>query len=251
MRHVRLPVLAFGFVFAAAVPARADDAADARVLVEKAVKAQGGQEKLEKFTATTTKFKGKFHGMGQAIDMTGEVITQGSDKVKVDVEVEAGGQKFRVVNVVAGDKGWTKLGDDVKELDKDELAEGRAQAYAGWVATLAPLTDKAFTLATVGEIKVDDKPALGVKVTRKGRRDVDLYFDKETGLLVKSETRVKDEGSGQEVSEETVMSDYKEVQGTKHAMKFVVKRDGKLFMDGEATEVELAEKLDASVFAKP
>src|SRR5437870_6374114 len=45
MSHLRRAVLAFGFVVAAGVPARADDAADAKALVEKAVKAHGGQEK--------------------------------------------------------------------------------------------------------------------------------------------------------------------------------------------------------------
>ena len=90
-----------------------------------------------------------------------------------------------------------------------------------------------------------------MKVTRKGRRDIDLYFDKESGLLVKTETRVKDEGSGQEVSEETFVTDYKEVQGVKQATRFTINRDGKPFMEGEATDIGLAEKLDASVFAKP
>src|SRR5207248_11447730 len=102
------------------------------------------------------------------------------------------------------------------------------QGYAGWVATLLPLKDKAFTLTTIGEVEVEKRPALGVKVSSKGHRDVDLYFDKESGLLVKTETRLKDEG-GQEVMAETFLRDYKDVEGTKHAMKFAVHRDGKLY----------------------
>ena len=89
------------------------------------------------------------------------------------------------------------------------------------------------------------------KVSSKGHRDVDLYFDKATSVLVKTETRVKDDGSGQEVTEENFPSEYKDVQGVKHAMKFVVKRDGKLFLEGEATDCTLSEKLAADVFAKP
>src|SRR5262249_23048421 len=108
-----------------------------------------------------------------------------------------------------------------------------------------------FKLSTIGESKIEKRTALGVKVTRKDHRDIDLYFDKETGLLLKSETRVKDDGSGQEVAQESFYDDYKEVQGTKQAMKFTGKRDGKVFVEAEATEIELAEKLDASVFAKP
>ena len=106
-------------------------------------------------------------------------------------------------------------------------------------------------IAAVDRFGVEKRAALGVKVSSKGHRDVDLYFDKETGLLVKTETRVKMDGSDVEVQEESFASEYKEVQGTKQAMKFTVKRDGKLFVEGEATELTLSEKLDASTFAKP
>ncbi len=251
MTQFRHAFLAFGFVLAVTLPARADDAADARAIVEKAVKAHGGQETLDKLPATTVKFKGTFHGQGEGIPMTGEVTTLGPDKQRVEIEVEAGGQKVTILIVLAGDKAWTKLGKDLKELDKDEVAEMKEAAYAGWVATLAPLKDKQFKLATVGETKIGDRPALGVKVSSKGHRDVDLYFDKETNLLVKTESRVKDEGNGQEVTQEQFTSDHKEVQGIKQSRKYTVKRNGKLFMEGESTEVTLAEKLDDSTFAKP
>ncbi|MDB5309285.1 MAG: hypothetical protein JWO38_3487 [Gemmataceae bacterium] len=250
MSHGRYSLLAFGLVLAAPFTARADDAADARALVDKAVKAHGGAD-LAKFSAYTVRMKGTVQAMGQAVAFTGVVASHGPDRQKVDIEAEAGGQKFRFVNVLNGDKGWNRIGDETKAMDKDELAEAKEQAHAGWVATLVPLKDKAFTLATVGEIKVDGRAALSVKVSSKGRRDVDLYFDKVTGLLVKTETRVKDEGSGQEVTEETYPGEYKEVQGTKQAMKLTVKRDGKAYVEGEVTGYDLAEKLDADVFAKP
>ena len=251
MRPTRRAVLALGFVFAVAVPARADDAADARKLIEKAVKAHGGQAALDKFPGTTAKLKGTFYGQGDGLAVTGTVTAAGPDQQRIDLEIEAGGQTIPVVIVVAGDKGWTKLVKDLKQFDKDELAEAKEQAYAGWVSTLAPLKGKQFTFATTGEIKVENRPALGVKVSSKGHRDVDLYFDKETGLLVKTETIVKDDTTGQEVTEESFPGEYKEVQGTKQAMKFLTKRDGKKFLEGEITSIELFEKPDASLFAKP
>jgi len=251
MRHGRHAVLAFAVVLSAAVTARADDA-DAKAIVDKALRAHGGADTLAKFPANTSKFKGTVHTMGQAFPFTGEVATQGADRVKVDFEAEAGGMKFRFVSVVSGDKGWIKAPNaQTKEMDKDELAEAKEQAHAGWVESLVPLTGKGLTLAKIGEVEVDKRPALGVKVSGKGRRDVDLYFDKETGLLVKAESRVKDEGSGQEVTQETLYGDYKDVQGVKYAMKITVKRDGKPYVEGEVTDVEVAEKLDDGVFAKP
>jgi outer membrane lipoprotein-sorting protein len=250
VKHIRGGLLAFGLILAAPVAARADDSADARAIVDKAIKAQGG-DKLAKIKGVTTKMKGTVHVMGLDIPFTGEVVAHGPDQLKLDLEAEAGGQKFRIVNVINGDKGWTRMGETTTELDKDKLAEAREGTHKGWVATLVPLKDKKFTLATIGEVMVEKRPALGVKVSYKGRRDIDLYFDKETHLLVKVETQVLDEGSGKELLEETFYTDYKDVQGTKQAMKFSIKRDGKAFLEAEASDHELAEKIEASVFDKP
>lgn len=250
MQHVRCAVLTFGVVLAATPGVRADDAA-ARAVVDKAIKAHGGADTLAKFPASTAKFKGTFHGMGQGIPFTGETASHKGDRHRFEVTVEAGGQKFQLGHVFAADKGWVKANGETKEMDKDELTEAREEAHAAWVATLAPLKDKAFGLSLIGEVQVEGKPAVGVKVSHKDRRDVNLYFDKGTGLLVKTESRVKDESSGQEVTDEGFLSDYKDVQGTKQAMKLVVKRDGKLYVEGEVSELTLAESLDASVFAKP
>src|SRR5688572_13987300 len=112
MARFRHAVLTLGFVLAVAAPARADDEADARKIIEKAVKAHGGQDKLDKLPASTVKFKGTFHGTGEAIAVTGEISTQGNDKQRVEMEIDAGGMKIPIAIVVAGDKGWTKLGKD-------------------------------------------------------------------------------------------------------------------------------------------
>jgi hypothetical protein len=250
MRHGKYAFLVAGLVLAATGQARADDDTAVRALVDKAVQAQGGQDKLAKLPAVMAKLKGTFHGLGVAAAFTGEFAAQGPDRSKFDIEGEAGGQKFRLVHVLHGDKGWVKFDDDTEELDKEDLAAAREEAYGEWVATLVPLKDKAFRLAPLGEITIDKRPALGVTVSSKGHRDVNLYFDKATGLLVKTEARVKDDG-GQEMTEETFLDEYKEVQGTKQATKLTVKRDGKLYLECEVTEYQLAEKLDDSVFAKP
>jgi hypothetical protein len=252
MTRTRLAVLTFGLALAATTAARGDDAAEARALLDKAVKAHGGVENVAKYKGSATAFKGTFHGMGLKIPMSGTVTTFGPDRVKADIEVEAGGQTFRVVNVLGGDKGWLKIGNDTKDMGKAELTVAREQQHTGWVATLAPLvTPKGYTLSPAGELLVDDRPTLGVKVAAKGRRDVTLYFDKTTWLLARHDSTVTDEGSGREVAQEVTMTDYRAVQGTKQAWKFVIRRDAKLFMEGEVTGVTLTETLDASQFGRP
>jgi outer membrane lipoprotein-sorting protein len=243
-------VAAFGLVLATTDVGRADDAA-ARATVDKAVQALGGEAKLAKFKAATGKLKGTFHGLGAPLAFTGETAYQGPDQERFALEATVDGEKLVFISVLNRDKGWTKLNDDVDEMGKDELADAQEEAYANWVTTLLPLKDKEFKLTSLGESKVESRSVLGVKVSRKGRRDVKLHFDKETGLPVKVEARVKDDDTGMEVTEETLLSDYKEIEGTKHPMKFTVRRDGKVYLEAELSDYKPVEKLDDNVFAKP
>src|SRR5262249_10333111 len=154
---------------------------------------------------------------------------QGPDQQKLVIEAEVDGQKFRLVHVLNRDKCWNQLNDDTEELGAEELAEAKEEAYGEWVATLVPLKDKAFSLAPWGEVQGDGRAGEGVKAARKGHGGVNLYYDKETGLLVKTEARVKAD-DGKEVTEETFLSVYQEVQGTKQGMKLPVQRDGKPYL---------------------
>src|SRR5262249_31340150 len=80
------------------------------------------------------------------------------------------------------------------------------------VTTLVPLLeDPGFTLTALGEAKVEGRAALGVKVAFKGRPDLSLYFDQESGLLVKYDYRLQGAGGpkGDGALEETVLRDYR------------------------------------------
>src|SRR5262249_24189574 len=158
----------------------ADDKAAVRALVSQAIKAHGGEAVLAKFAAATMKMKGTVHVQGMAIEFTGELSAQGMDQQKAVIDFEIGGQKFTIKNGLNRDKGWVKLNDTVVEMDKEELANTREEAYAGWLQSLLPLKDEAFALAPLGEVMVDERPAVGIRVSHKDHKDVNLYFDKKT-----------------------------------------------------------------------
>jgi hypothetical protein len=124
-------------------------------------------------------------------------------------------------------------------------------AHVMGVSEFGGLKDKKLKAALIGEAKVNDKPAIGVKISKEGQKDVDFYFDKKTGLVAKIERRARDVQSGQEVTEERFITEYQDSGGRKVAKKLVVHRDGKKFLEAEVTEVKLLEKLDDSEFAQP
>src|SRR5262249_39850304 len=138
------------------------------------------------------------------------------------------------------------------EMAADEVAEEREQMYADWVAALVPLSDKSYSLSALGEVKVEGKPAVGVRVSKKGQRDVNLYLDKGSGLVVKYEHVLKDvKAGGKEFNQECFFSDYKDFAGTKMPTRFVIKRDGALYIEGVCSDIRPEPKPDPSVFEKP
>ena len=72
--------------------------------------------------------------------------------------------------------------DDLARQPLRLLSGGQQQRI--YLSQVLPLTDKTYPLTGAGEAKVNDRPAVGVKVTARGHRDVTLYFDKESGLLL-------------------------------------------------------------------
>jgi hypothetical protein len=251
MSRVRWQLFSFILALFLIYPLRGDDSGAAKEIVEKAIKAVGPEEKIAKLKAVTFKLKGKIHTMGMEIPFTGEVISQGADQSKATIDIEVNGQKITVTEALNHDKGWNKIGDMLMDKTEDQVKEAQESGHESWIATLIPLRDKAYTLSSLGDVKVDDRPALGIRVSGKGHRDVNLYFDKENGLLLKSEMRVKDEESGQEVNQESYFSDYKEVNGLKEPMKIVIKKDGKAFLEADVEETRRQDKIEDSAFAKP
>lgn len=245
MRQFLFPLAA---VFAFIPAARADDAADAKAIIEKAIKARGG-----KFTAMTWKDEGKFTAMGFTLPYTADWAFQAPNKYRFDFTGTLGDAKINLLVVVDGAKAWGKEGNRVEEITGEKLEYTLNEAYLYWVTSLTPLvSEKGFTLATAKGKDVNGKPTNAVKVTRDKRPPVTLYFDKDSGLLVKYETMIKDEfQKWKEVLDEAFMSEYKDVNGMKCFTKLKIVRDGKTVIESTLSEQKPGEKLDAKLFAKP
>jgi hypothetical protein len=231
------------------VGARAED--DAKAVIAKAIKAHGGEEAQTKFQAAQTKAKGKIELFG-GLEFTQESAFMLPDRFKESVSMEVMGQQIQVVSVLKGTElSIVANGQEVPidEKMKDALKES---VYAMKVARLVPLVkEKGFELSSLGEVKVGDKPAVGVLVKSKGRKDISLFFDKETGLLKKWEHRTVDPQSGNEITEERIVTEYTKTDGVPTAKKVTVNHDGNKFMELEILETKRLEKLEDSEFAKP
>ncbi len=238
--------LATALLFAGFGPAQADDN-DAKSIVDKAIKALGGEEKLGKVNAFSWKGKGTITFNGNENDFTSEMTFKGLDQYRR----EFGNDQFNGVVVLDGTKGWRKFGDNSTELEGDALANEKRTVYLNVLPiTLVALKGKGFKYEAGGEEKVGDKPAVVLKVTGPDGKDFTLSFDKESGLPVKQVAKVIG-FQGQEYTSETTYADYKDFDGIKKATKVVVKRDGEPFQSWEVTEFKVLDKVDDAKFAEP
>jgi hypothetical protein len=246
----------FGAMLAAVVvcgtagTARADDQ-DVKAVLDKAIKALGGEDKLGKVEAFTWKAKGKITFGDNENDITSSATFKGLDHSRSEFEGVFNGNAVKGVTVLAGDKGWRKFGDNANEMDADAVANQKRTVYLMRVpVTIVPLKGKDFKVEAAGEEKVGDKPAVVLKVTGPDGKDFKIYFDKESGLPVRMVATVVG-FQGAEYSQDTTFGDYKDFGGIKKATKIETKRDGQKFQDYEITEFKVVDKVDPETFTEP
>src|SRR5579872_531804 len=224
---------------------RADDAADAKAIVDKAVKAMGGEEALAKARMVSWKSKTTISFNGNDNVGATAVVLDGVDHYRQDVTGSFNGNDFHLTVAVSGDKGVRKFGGNSAPLEGDALAEQKRTAYLTAIPVMIlPLRDKAFKLAPIAEVKVGDKPAAGLNVTAPDKKEFKIYFDKESGLPVRMIGTVRGFGNQGEFMQTMDFSEYKDTGGIKKAMKLVAKREETPYLTQEITEFKVLDKVD-------
>jgi hypothetical protein len=231
-------------------PARADEK-DATPILDKAIKALGGEERLARAANASWKTKGTITFNDTENPITGKTTVQGVDRYRAEFAMEFNGNAVKGVTVLDGKKGWRKFGDDAQDLDDGMIASEQHRAYLQAIATtILPLKGKGFKVEAAPEAKVGDNPAAVVKGTGPDGKGFTIYFDKETGLPLKLTATVKG-FQGEDFTQDTTYGDYKDFDGLKRATRVESKRDGNPFVKLEVTEFKALDKHDADTFAEP
>jgi hypothetical protein len=252
MRELVMRKLLFSLVAVsvALIAAPSIQAQDAKAIIEKAVKAHGGEEKLAKQGATHIKTKGSVEVMGLTLNYTEESRVQ-PDRLKTNTQLNVMGMDIDVTVVYDGKNAWASAMGNTTELKDKILDEIKEQMAMMTYMKMTTLKDKANELSLLGEVKVNGKPAIGLKFSPKGHRDVSFYFDKETGLLAKVERQATDQSTMTDCTEERIILEYQDVDGVKVGKRILINHDGKKYIEAEVLEVKFVDKFDDSIFVKP
>src|SRR5262249_24645445 len=145
MSRATAPWLAPAAVLLLTPLARGDDDADkksaekARAIVERAIKACGGAEALDKFASRRLKVRGTFKEAGQTLAATGEWVVIDADRFKWDYEYAALGQKFRSTVVRYGEDTEWVLRGQVMAMTEANREEVKSWGLEHWVMQLTAL----------------------------------------------------------------------------------------------------------------
>ena len=252
MSRLLAPLFSTVIVIAGSSALRAADD-DPKVILQKAIKAHGGEDFLLKHQAVRASNKGKISipGVGEA-EFTQDMAYMLPDKLKDKLDLSIGGQNISIVTVMNGDKLSIEAAGKAVDITDDIKKAMKDAQYMMSIARLAPLLkDKSYEISLFGAAKVEEKPAIGVRVTAKGQKEITLFFDAKTGLLAKLEHRTVEAGTGAEINEERIILEYKKnTDGISVPKKVLIKHDGKTFIEAESVEFTYLEKIDEGEFKK-
>jgi outer membrane lipoprotein-sorting protein len=240
-----------------AAPAIQDDQDKARAILQKAVKALGGEERIGKLFGFTLKSRIKSTTSVQAIETTEQLSVQLPDRARVVTERESRGVKSTTTKVYNGNGGWQIVGGRVLDLPRTNLNQARNTLLGDFIFwdLAAFLKDRSYNLTPLGESRVDEKTVMGLKVSRDGDPEIRLYFDKKTGLLLKREAISAVNPASRSAVRQNITSvlfeEYQETAGIKIPFKTSTFRDGKRTSEKEVLEFKAVDKFDEATFAKP
>ncbi len=222
-----------------------------REVLERAIKAHGGLERLSRFRADRVKLKGHLLLGEKEVFFTAEAVFQMPGQYKNSLESTIDNRRYQLVEVINGDKVFITINGQPQKVEPAALSEMRQTLQIERAIRLVPLlTDQNYEVTLAGQSKVNERPVLTLKVSAKGKKDLFLSFDKDTGLLFKTE-HVLTDGHGKEVRQEGYFTDFRDFDGYRRPSRLTFFRDGKKIMEAELIEVKYLDKIDESEFARP
>jgi hypothetical protein len=249
MRTVWRALAALSFLAAVVGWSEAGNNAETQTLLDKAIKALGGQAKVDKLKNMTWNGTFTAERMGQKIPVKINGSFQGWDKQRLELMANFKGKNEDSLLIIHGKKGWGKDQYGVREIGKEYVIFRDVFFAVRGPQFLTGLKDKAFGLSYLGELKVADQQTIGLRIRRKEAPDLNVYFSQKTLLPVKADIHIS-EPKGKEMDLEILFGDYKEFDGLKHYTKLTFKADGKS-IDVNLSDLRPGAQLEASLFDRP
>jgi zinc protease len=222
--------------------ARASSDAQARALIDRAIDAKGGLDKLKSIRTV--------HAVSDLITETpsGRVTVPTTIRVRypaqfrIDSEMPGG----PVIQVFDAGTSWVQDRRGVRELSEEAAEAMRQNVVRDPISLLLALHDERLRARRVDGEVLNGRAAPSLLIDLRASGPLKLILDPDTGLIVRQLYYTRT-GSG--VVEET-LSDYRDVKGLKVAFSVTIRHPAEPPITRTLRTFEYNVPLDASVFAK-
>jgi len=222
----------------------------ARMLILAAISAHGGTTALERVPTMIRTGSGTGVSPYTSKEDTCSQTVYFDLPYRVRAELDFGAEKRRFTVVLNATHGWVVAGGMTQEASPTDFQGLQAENYSIFLTALVPIRDdRDFTLKTVPGIDTWGKKTDGVSVSRKDRQEVRLYFDKESGLLVR--TRRHGSNAGLVNTRDLLLGEHKEFRGAKLATHLLEEINGQKSMELKDVKYTFPAAPDARLFEKP
>jgi hypothetical protein len=157
-----------------------------------------------------------------------------------------------LVFVINYGKGRTKK-DDGPAVAIDNDVTSKAEHLFARHCNLLPLAEPGadVQLTRAGTELVDGIETLVVRARSEQIGEIEFSFAAQSGLYVRCKQALPGTDPSKPQFNETLLSDYKDVQGAPLPMRITAKQAGRAFLDITIVDASFAEGFDEDTFAKP
>ncbi len=214
---------------------------EAKGLVEKAIAAQGGFEKLAQLRDTYSKVRGSVFQGGQEFKVEGEVWIKLPNKLRQTIKF-TGGQSTVIYN---GTQGWVQSGASVRDLPAQSLAEVRESIELDSLLVLWNIARVGYKFEIVGKDEIDGQETQIVRVTNEQGKSADFYFDLKRFVPLKIVTQTDGK------TKEQLLNDYRQIEGFWVPFALKTLEDKELTNSFEVLEFKVNTGVGDEQFEKP
>lgn len=246
MQRALAIVLATSALLSSAGRACSEQPAPVRAILDRAITATGGKTTLASVKNITGKGTGTYYGDWFPLGCTVSGAVQFPDQKRMELTFGLDGLRTTYIAVLNDNQGWRNSNGRTTPMNADDLAAMQADVYVNWLTTIVPLLNSAFQITALGQSQENGRAAQGIQINRDGRPEVRMYFDEDSGLLLRSTVAVTSN-----LKQQYRYGNYKSFQGVQRAVRQTIQRNGKKFMEVEFSEVGINQPLTGDEFSKP
>jgi hypothetical protein len=219
--------------------------------LNRAIEAHGGEKVLAKLNVQVQRFRGKMHYAAENFDYETEreLKLVFPDRLRLTAKFYAPDPRVSSIRI-NGKSGWRSAADGiVAKMPAEEYRDVKEEIQFMRILSLAPLKEEPYVLRPIEGEKVNRRDTDAIEVECPLHLPVKLYFDRQSGLLVRAYGRHREKGEIQ--IRDVLFYDHKSFEGVVLPTRIDDLRNGIALIVNNTVEYSFPSQIDPKDFENP